>query len=391
MSKRIIGLALLALFSLQSLSQDSFYHHLEFGEFAVGFADTILYDEEIIYNQYDYQGKAPIFSQIWFPIPKDTSQQYLLQGDYSNENIPPELKLVYQELTNHIDASYIEAGLTYDLTTDEPIDFGDLTTKKVLQLVKTIPSKSIRTTLPKALNLPIIVYHHGSQGRSDENSVMAEYFASRGYIFISANYHLPYPNTLFGLLPIELEKESKHNQSTARRVVEFASNLTSNESIFYIGHSWGAQEGWCFLPNSTKVKGFVSMETSIEFKKDSIEIKDKWPLVYESIRTHRDSIPLPILSFATGWNYINFDFFKNNNPDMICASYLEPFTHESYTSIYMMRYFLSDQIPVPDSEVLLTQIDGFHAHLKLISTFFESVQTNTEYNKTEFTRSFKFQ
>jgi hypothetical protein len=104
---------------------------------------------------------------------------------------------------------------------------------EVLDLIKLTQTRSTRLKLEPDLNYPVIVYHHGSQGMTDENSIMAEYFASRGYIFVSANFHLPYPNTIYGLLPYDLEKDNKHNQSSARNVIHFAKSISTNNQVFY--------------------------------------------------------------------------------------------------------------------------------------------------------------
>src|SRR5690606_34502193 len=147
---------------------------------------------------------------------------------------------------------------------EEPIDYGNLSHAEILKKIKDTPTQTVRSKLTKK-TFPVIVYHHGSQGLSDENSIMAEYFASHGYIFISCNFHLPYPDMPFGLLPYDLETKSKHNQSSAKTILKFARNLAQDKGVYFIGHSWGAQEGWCFLNEENYADAFISMETTIEF------------------------------------------------------------------------------------------------------------------------------
>jgi dienelactone hydrolase len=43
---------------------------------------------------------------------------------------------------------------------------------------------AFRAALSQGTSRPVIVCHHGSQGLSAENHLMAEYFASRGYGFV---------------------------------------------------------------------------------------------------------------------------------------------------------------------------------------------------------------
>ncbi len=384
------GIVLLGLICLEVHCQDSFYDHVSLGSYDVGFCDSIIYDDEIHYNQYGYEGKIPIFLQIWFPASASPNQEFMESGDYRNRTVPKELGQVYEALCERMDESYIRDGITYDVSTDQPIDYGSNTYTDILDHIKSQKTRSIRMEMPPNSNFPVIVYHHGSQGMSDENSIMAEYFASRGYIFISANFHLPYPNTPFGLLPYHLEKESKHNQSTAKNVLKFARSITSRENVFFIGHSWGAQEGWCFLHEETLANGFVSMETTIEFKTDSFEIKEKWPYVYNAIKTKRNKFSIPILLFAAKENNTNFDFFKDSSTKkMIYASYNDPFAHNSYTSFYMSRYFLKDEIKQPDAETLLSQIKGYKAHLDFIYSFLESIRSKEAFQANKLHRIFQ--
>lgn len=76
---------------------------------------------------------------------------------------------------------------------------------------------------------------------------------------------------------------------------------------------------------------------------------------------------------------------------MIFASYKEPFAHNSYTSLSMMRYFLRGDINQPDSAMLLRQVKGYARHLNLIRTFFEALLKNEKLNLYPFGNYFKFE
>lgn len=372
--------------------QGSYYDHIELGEYSVNYSDSIIYDPEIQYQQYGYSGSAPLFVQIWFPSVKGKTGKSLNFGQYKPLYIPAGLSQVYEKLTTQQDEILIRDGIESNMVNDEPIDYGNLTTRQILQKIKQSATISNRSTIDSTLDFPVIVYHHGSQGISFENSVMAEYFASNGYVFIASNFHLPYDNTIYGLLPYHLEKENKHNQSSAKTLINFAKSISTRDKLFFIGHSWGAQEAWCFLDDSTWVDAFVSMETTIEFKTDSARIKELWPYVWDAIKVKRNTFSIPILLFASKEDDTNFDFFKDlSSGKMIFASYKEPFAHNSYTSMYMMRYFLRKEINQPDAEMLLSQIKGYAAHLKLIHAFFESLLKNEKLNLSPFDKRFKFE
>jgi pimeloyl-ACP methyl ester carboxylesterase len=387
--KRVITGILLCLGFLTSKAQDSYYDYIDLGEFNIGYCDSIIYDNEIQYIQYHYEGMAPIFVQIWFPDDNGTNQDYMKLGDFRFKAVPKELSQVYQELTSHMDESFVREGIIYNILTDEPIDYGNLNPEEIFNRLKKTQTKSRRSKIALKPDYPVIVYHHGSQGMSDENSVMAEYFASKGYIFISANFHLPYPNTPFGLLPYDLEKVNKHNQSAARTLISFAKSISANKNVFYIGHSWGAQEGWCFLHQPGLVTGFVSMETTIEFKTDQEEIKDKWPYVFDALKIKKNVFSIPILLFAAKEDNTNFDFFRGlSSEEMVYASLKEPFAHNGYTSFYMMRYFLRNESSQPDSAILLSQIKGYIAHVDLIFAFLEHIRTKNKLDSAKFQELF---
>lgn len=385
----LIGIILFSIVPLSIQAQNSYYKYIQLGKLEVAYCDTVLYDPEIVYTQYGYSGNAPIFVQIWYPSDKILNQRFLTMGEYQLRKIPEALKGVYHELLKHTDESFIRDGISYNVFTDEPLNYGNLTTSEILARLKEIKTKSVYSEIDSTLDYPVIVYHHGSQGMSDENSIMAEYFASKGYVFISANFHLPYPNSLYGLLPYDLEKKSKHNQSGAKTVIDFAKSISSSKQIYFIGHSWGAQEGWCFLNDSSWVKAFVSMETTLEFKTDSTEIKELWPYVYDAIKVKKNKFSIPILLFAATEENKKFEFFENvSSEEMIHATYKKFFAHNSYTSFYMLRYFLSEEIKQADSEVLLEQIKAYAAHINVIEDFFEHIQQGKEFNKTKFEELF---
>jgi len=330
-----------------------------------------------------------VFVQLWFPTTKQINNNYLSLGDYRQKNVTEDLDEVYKALCAHMDESIIKYCINYDLLADEPINYGELSYTEILNQLLLMPTRSVRLKPDDLTNFPAIVYHHGAQGISDENHIMAEYFASRGYVFISANYHLPYPNTLYGLLPFDLEKLNKHNQSTAKAVINFAKSVSGNNSTFFVGHSWGAQEGWCALHDSSLVDGFVSMETTIEFKTDSNQIKDMWPYVYDAIKVNKNKLTIPVLLFAATEKDEKFHFFEDaSSKEMIHASFKEPFAHNSFTSVYMMRYFLTPKIKQPDSEILLSQIKAYRAHLELTYSFFESIRKKEKLNLSNFKSEF---
>ncbi|MBK9289171.1 MAG: alpha/beta fold hydrolase [Flavobacteriales bacterium] len=200
----------------------------------------------------------------------------------------------------------------------------------------------------QALDFPVIVYHHGSQGTSDENVRMAEHFAANGFVFLSCNFHWPLEGAMYGT-PLVWEPD----ESSILTMLRFASQLANINKTFYIGHSWGAQEGWCTLYEPDLVDAFVSLETTMEWKTDTAEVRDKWPHMLEAITTK--SYPMPILLVADTEGEPPFPLFSGVRGELHYLDPKKPFAHECYTSAYLLRLRGQARFNVPDAEALREQ------------------------------------
>lgn len=170
--KPILSITALVI-CLSSSAQDSFYTELEMGKYDVGFFDTLLYSDSSQYNQYGYTGPAPLFVQVWHPIKPTSEAKHLCYGDFRNRKLPVPLSNVYEKLNSQAKAVFIEANIATDLSTYEAIDYISFSYEDVLEKIKTTRTKSIYSRIQKKTKYPVIVYHHGTQGVSDENYVMA--------------------------------------------------------------------------------------------------------------------------------------------------------------------------------------------------------------------------
>jgi pimeloyl-ACP methyl ester carboxylesterase len=369
---------------LSAEAQSSFYELLTLGSHSVGYTDTIIYNKNITYNEYNYRGSAPLFVQIWHPIKKLENRPLLNYGELRNNMLPDKLMEVYAALNNETDKSFINYNLTEDIINYDPIDYGDYNLADVLSLIKTHQTKSSYMPLKKDATFPVVLYHHGTQGLANENFLMAEYFASNGYVFISANFHLPYANTIFGLT-----ESIKNDHSSINTVHQLAKSIAGNNKLFYVGHSWGAQVGWTYLHKTGLADAFVSMETTIERKKDTLEIKDKWPFVYDALRTNKNRYELPILMLANTQKNERFQFFDElQSNEIYHVTSIDNFEHESYHATFLMRYFYRNIFTMPDSELLDHQIDIYLRQLEMILDFINSKNQNKPFNKKAYLDKF---
>ena len=133
--------------------------------------------------------------------------------------------------------------------------------------------------------------------------------------------------------------------------------------------------GFTYLFDKNWASGFVSLETTIEFKTDSIEIKQKWPEVYKVIKTDERKYPIPVMLIANTTQNEKFSFFEPlGTKDVYHVARKNPFGHESYTAAFLMRILYNTTFPQPDSSIMKSQLILYNEHLKLIECFFNSVK-----------------
>ena len=315
-----------------------------------GFADTLLFNDSLRYTGFGYDGPAPLFVQAWFPLADASAAAPLTFQQLRARTLDGPMQRVYQELLLRMDSAFVEYDLRYPLDGDAPIDYAPFTAEQVKDSLFALPTHTRRAPLPNATDRPVIVYHHGSQGFSDENVWMAEFFAEQGFIFLACNFHWPLEQAQYGT-PLVWAPD----RSSIRTMLSFARKLNGGNKVFYIGHSWGAQEGWCTLHEPGLVDAFVSLETTMEWKTDTAEVRDKWPDVLDAITTKQ--YPMPILMVADTEQEPPFPLFRGVRGDLRYLDPKEPFAHESYTCAYLMRRTLEGRFNVPDAERLAKQAD----------------------------------
>lgn len=377
MIKSVLLFCLIFLQSFALKAQATLYDYIKPGNFQVGFMDTVLYDTNYRYEAYDYKGLKPCFIQIWHPVIETPKRQNILKfGDFFEKNQNEDLVIVQEQLKKHHQESFIRDCIEVNLISGDANNFGNYSYDDILRLTGEIETISCLDEVIDSSQFPVIIYHHGAQSYSFENFAMAEYFVSRGFIFVSANFHLPYENTIFGLKPYSKIIKDEEEQSLGY-ILRFAQSLTNSKSVFFIGHSWGAQMGLRTFDQDTVIKGMISLETTIEFKTDNEKIKEMWPEVFQKVITDNVDYPFPILFCAATGQEKPFDFFYNINAQQITfAPTKEEFEHNAYTSAFYLRFFLDNDIAQPDKEIFNSRLQLYVKHLELMSGFFNGILKN---------------
>lgn len=355
------------------LGQSTFYNVLPFGRYEVGYSDTTIYDNKFTYEAFGYNGKKPYFVKIWHPITSDVNAPYLLVEDILGINPGAELKSIGEELSKNYSEIMIRDYISENVESGETNHFGDYSFDSIEALIGKIKTRSIRNTFSPGSNYPVIVYHHGSQSNPAENYAMAEYFASRGFIFISANFHLPFENTIFGLRPYAKIVQNEDEESL-KTILAFAKTISTNPNVFFIGHSLGAQMGFRALDQETDLKGFISLETTLEFKNDYGQIQEYWPEVYRKIAIEKANYPFPVmLCAATGKKEPFYFLDQINAQQLIFTSTEEWFEHDAYLSLFYLRYFLEEKIPQSDKHIFEKRLPLYAKHLHQMHQFLNGI------------------
>lgn len=362
-------------------AQENLYDFVKLGDYQVGFMDTLILDGIYDYNTLDYKGRKPYFVQIWHPVKKRKKNVYLNVKDFFVFKQNANLKTVQEQLTTEYKTLFISDYLTENLITGEENNYGKYSYEEVFDLIGELETRSVSDSDIGESDSPVIIYHNGSQGHPFENFAMAEYFASRGYIFITASFELQFENNPFGMLPYERYITDEEEESL-KTITEFAKSLSSSSSIFFIGHSLGAQMGLRTFGLDTTIKGMVSLETSIEFKTDYKKIKELWPEVYQKVITEKVTYPFPILFCAATGEEKPFNFLENvKAPQITYASTKTEFEHNAYLSFFHLRYFLGKEVLQTDKTILENRLPLYVKHLDIIYKFIDGILNNE--NKAE--------
>ena len=115
---------ILFIYSCESVPQNSFYEEVELGKYKVGYFDTLAYDMEQQYNQFGYEGPAPIFIQVWHPLKKSSPQRYLTYKDFKKRKLPESLDKVYTKLCGQMNESFMDESYMMAGSAIEVLLFG---------------------------------------------------------------------------------------------------------------------------------------------------------------------------------------------------------------------------------------------------------------------------
>jgi pimeloyl-ACP methyl ester carboxylesterase len=296
-------------------------------------------------------------------------------------------QVIQDSLINKSTPYFIQYNIESSFDENKPVYFPFTDYKDVFQQLKITTSISQQGNIKEIKKFPVIIYHHGSQSNALDNHIMAEYFASHGYIFMAIQGHLPYPNKVYGDVA---QGESFYDLQAIKQVIAFVKSSFPGEKCFFAGHSFGAQLGWLLIKETLAIDGFISMETTIETKTDSMEVKLKWPDFYESILLMKGRLQTPILSLAYTYEESAFKFFKNKSVLQYNVTPRQYIDHDAFTSAWFLRLALDHEMEIPGKRNLTLQYNIYLKQLKLMHSFLESLSNKKGLNTESFENDFYF-
>lgn len=374
MNLKSLFLSVCAFAGVQFVSgQVTLYDKLHPGEYGIGYTDTLITDSRFHYTAYGYDGPKPLFIKIWHPQKTKENTRFLCTSDLFEIHNEGNLKSVCNALNTHHRAILIQDFIAENQETGEPNSFGNLTYDSIASLTGNLTTRSVRAPISSSTDFPVIIYHHGALSHPAENYIMAEYFASKGFMFIAANFHLPYEDTQFGSRPYS-QWAVNEDEESLRSLLAFARSISRNPHIFFIGHSMGAQMGFRAFGEENSISGMVSLETTIEFKQQDDQVLEYWPEIYREIAVKKVNYPYPImLCAATGKEAPFFFLDRIQSPQLVFVSTNVEFEHNAYLSWFYLRNFLDPNIPQPDKRLIGTRLPVYFSHLRQINIFLNGI------------------
>jgi pimeloyl-ACP methyl ester carboxylesterase len=148
---------------------------------------------------------------------------------------------------------------------------------------------------------PVIIYHAGSSGSYEDNSVLFEYLASRGYVVLSSAY--PDPDAS----GVAIDGTLAASFADLDFLVTFARTLPGVDAdrLGVMGHSYGAYAvfGWAAKEGSP-VRALITLDSGFEY--DSL---NAGPEQFQfHMKVHRDNIRAATLRVASTERTPHFEY-----------------------------------------------------------------------------------
>jgi hypothetical protein len=263
----------------ESQSLPGYWATLKKGPFTVGFKSLCVFDTSrkydltcgdstvIIKNK---NSGRPILINIWYPAKRTNDISVLKVKDYFNFPVNENANFFFTKLK----AYQFENSKFYSIeeNMEEEIYDGNSSSyekAKASAFESYMASSTISHKDLKAEDgeFPVIIYHQGSGGTIDENSLLLEYLASNGYITINSAFQESDGSGFIDGWAVGVG-DQRATFDDINFIINYCKQhaVSKSKKFFLMGHSFGANSSISFLGEGHKnVDGIIPIDSDFGY------------------------------------------------------------------------------------------------------------------------------
>lgn len=315
-------------------------------DYAVGVKSYFIKDYARLTEGLAYR---PILVNIWYPGEADTKIDYINVKDL---NILP--------VTDTTTSKFSEAYYKYvvknlDYTLFSRLDDVDSIWKnkelKSYLNTKTKAQKDLQSI--KDEKFPLVIFHQGLGGTMDDNYVLCDLLASKGFVVVGSTFFQELESMSPGHYP-----HSKQDVNMLLNEMVKLPNVDFDR-IFYIGHSYGAQAGFTIMSQEgSPIDLFIFLDSTFDHNEDKV-LDGIWHYIMPAIQEGYPKVRTPSIHFASKREGNNFNVPKRHiYSERKIIETKKYITHNSFISVgYHEAKIIKEKMPDYDIDT------SYNAHI----------------------------
>lgn len=286
-----------------------FWHNLTSGPYRIGFQAGFWLDTSRTYDLFPGalgqtrlpKSPRPLLLTIWYPVTPNTNGDQMPYQNYfdlptttgspfpffANRDLLPEVDSSgFVDFAQRL-ADHHRNNLCHMLFGCAVDQLNPTNVSTFHQFMRT-ETAAIHSGPPASDKFPLVVYHPGLGGGYEENSVLAEYLASHGYVVVSSAYQPA--NTAY----LNINGDRQLSMLDIGYIIEVMqqASIIDWQHIAVMGHSYGAGVGLDLRMENDIVDTIVSLDSTMDY--------DKWlqPRLVDEYVHQRRRLKVPMLVVA---------------------------------------------------------------------------------------------
>ena len=300
---RSLVVAVLCVVSAAKAQTPLLWGGLKSGPHAVGFRLRYTLDQSREYdpefstevNRLPIHRPRPIMIGIWYPAQTTNAsrmpyRQYLDISPRSGPLVPFASRL--ESAMRHVVGN--------ETTGHEPGAMTPAESRAFERLLAT-PTFAVKDAPAASGTFPVILYHPGTAGTYEDNSVLFEYLASHGYLVVSSAYPAPDASSAF------IQGDMAGSFADLDVLVSFARTLPNADAdrLGVMGHSYGAWVSFAWTAKvGSPVRALITLDSGFEY--DSLPAGPE--LLQLHMKANRNNIRAATLRVASTDRQPHFEY-----------------------------------------------------------------------------------